>query len=56
MKRIKDLIAKLVSVKGVVFFTACGLLAAGKIDQMMWLGVAALLIGGRAYEKVKGIK
>lgn len=56
MKRIKSLIVKLVSVKGFVFFTASGLLAAGKIDSWVWLGAAALLIGGRAYEKVKSMK
>lgn len=56
MTRLKDLIAKFVSVKGSVFITACVMLYLGKIDQTMWLGVAALFIGSRAYEKVKGIK
>jgi hypothetical protein len=52
MKRIKDLIAKLVSVKGFVFFSACALLAVGKLDQTGWLGAAVLFVGGRAYEKM----
>lgn len=55
-KRLKDLAYKLASVKGFVFFSASGLLFAGKIDSWVWLGTAALLIGGRAYEKVKAMK
>jgi hypothetical protein len=56
MNRIKELAAKLCSVKGVVFFTATGLLFAEKIDSWVWLGAAALFVGGRAYEKIKGMK
>lgn len=49
--RAKDLLAKGLSIKIVVFLIGSGLLIWGKIDPWTWLALAGIVITGRLLEK-----
>jgi hypothetical protein len=49
--RFHELLIKLVSVKGMVFFIGTWMLWTGRIDATVWWLTAAVVIGGRALEK-----
>ena len=52
--RIKTLVAKLISVKVLIFGIATGLALAGKIDGWIWLLAGVLVISSRLFEKIAG--
>jgi hypothetical protein len=49
--RVKDLGAKGLSIKVIIFAIGTGLLIWGKIDAWTWLALAAVVITGRFVEK-----
>jgi len=55
LKRFKVLFIKLVSVKGAAFIIASIALLKGMIDGWIWLIITGIVIGARAWEKIKGI-
>lgn len=52
MKRIKELAAKIASVKGIVFIVATILCIIGKLDSMVWFFVGVLWVSSRLLEKI----
>jgi hypothetical protein len=50
-ERAKGFVAKLLSVKFVVFVVGTALLVFGKLSSEVWLGLVALVVGVRAIEK-----
>jgi hypothetical protein len=52
MKRIKELLAKITSVKGVVFVTATVAMFCGKLDSMVWFFSGVLWVSARLLEKI----
>jgi hypothetical protein len=55
LKRLKMLVIKIISIKGVAFVIASIALIAGAMDGYTWLIITGLVIGTRALEKIKGI-
>lgn len=53
IRRLGNLIIKLISVKGLVFFVATWLKLSDRIDSTTWMLTAGIIIGGRAIEKIK---
>ena len=49
--RIRDLIHKMISVKGLVFVVATGLQVLGKLDSWIWFLIALSVISIRMFEK-----
>jgi len=49
--RIRDLIHKMISVKGLVFAVATGLQILGKLDSWIWFLIALSVISIRMFEK-----
>lgn len=49
--RARDLAAKSLSIKIIIFVVGTGLLLWGKIDTWTWLALAAVVIAGRMLEK-----
>lgn len=54
--RFLDLIAKLVSVKGLIFCTVSALAVLGRVDSNTWLVCAGLFAGMRTLDKLIGTK
>jgi len=55
LTRIKLLIIKLISIKGAAFIIASIALIIRAVDGYTWLIVTGLVIGTRAWEKIKGV-
>jgi len=51
-RRFRDLIAKIVSIKMVIFVVACVLLRFRLIDGWTWLITGTIVIGSRTFEKL----
>jgi hypothetical protein len=51
-KRIKDLIVKMISVKGLCALTFTGLCLAGQVDAWTALVAWGIVIGDRTFEKI----
>jgi hypothetical protein len=55
LKRLKMLVIKIISVKGAAFIIASIALLKGMVDGWIWLLITGIVIGARAWEKIKGI-
>lgn len=54
-ERITELLAKALSMKGLVFALATWLTFSDKLEGWMWILTAAIVIGGRTLEKVLAV-